>query len=138
MTLSMTDFARRPALPDDAAALPPVWMQQVSLLEGRAEIATASWATLPNQPGVAILLDVHVIANERRKGRGTTLMNELVQQMHAHARLARSPLRRLMALVNQPDVIARAWLQRNGFVHVHTLSDLHPEHETMAMVRTFD
>lgn len=138
MIFRMNDFAHRPALPDDAAALPPAWMQQVSLLEGGAATAVASWATLPNQPGAAVLLDVHVVADQRRSGRGTKLMNELVRQMHAHAALAESPLRRLVALVNQPDVIARAWLQRNGFVHVHTLNDLHPEHDVMAMVRTFN
>jgi hypothetical protein len=58
--------------------------------------------------------------------------------MQQHATRAGEPLRRLIALVNQPDVIARAWLQRAGFVHVHTLTDLLAEDEVLLLQRTFD
>ena len=132
------DFDPQPTLPATADQLGAVWSQTVTMREAGGAVAAGSWATLPNQPGVAILLDLTVLEGLRREGRGTALLEELVRQMHAHAGVATTPLRRLLALVNQPAVVTRAWLQRSGFVHVHTLNDVHAEHETMVLVRTFD
>ena len=134
----MPKFSHDPPLPAVAAALPAAFRQEVTLVEARRPIARATWAALPRQPGAAVLLDAEVDAARRRTGRGSAILKEVVGQFLAHCRLIETPPRRLVALVNQPDVIARAWLGRNGFVHVHTLGDLHAEAEVMVMSRTFD
>ena len=123
-----------PELPD--AAPPASFFQTVRLVDAGATLAVVRWTALPNQPGVALLLDAR--ADPPREGHGTAALDAAVVQMRRHAALTGSPLRRAIALVNQPQVVARAWLHRRGFVHVKTLEDLAREAEAMILVRTFD
>ena len=116
--------------------VPPSFSQTVRVVDAAATLATVRWTALPRQPGVALLLDAH--AHPPRHGHGTAALDEAIVQMRRHAALIGSPLRRALALVNQPEVIARAWLHRRGFVHVRTLEDLDRDAEAMVLVRTFD
>ena len=126
-------FAYEPSLPHGAAG---VIHQTVTLPDADGEIlATASWTNWPQQPGVVQLLHVEVRDGHRRRGHGTHVLEETVKQATAACR----PLRRIVAMVNQPDTITRAFLQRRGFVHIHTLEELGDgEIEVMCLVRTFN
>ncbi len=133
MTVNESMIELAPPLPRSANGLPAVWMQTL-----RLEGASLTWLALPHQRGIAQLLDVQVPRARRRKGLGTKLLTAAVEQMHRHAAVVGHPLLRAFALVNQPDVIARAWMQRSGFVHVHTLDGLRVGDEVMVLLRAFD
>lgn len=133
MTITEQKIELDPPLPRSAKQLPTVWSQSL-----RMDRAVITWAALPQQPGIAQLLDARVPVPKQRKGIGTRLLVAAVEQMHKHAAIAGHPLMRAFALINQPDVNARAWLQRSGFVHIHTLDGLHVGDDIMVLVRTFD
>lgn len=129
---AMTDFAVQPPVPADLAG---AFQQHIVLSNEDDVIGEISWTTWPNQPGVVQLLHVEVDEARRRSGHGTRLLTAMIEQ----AVLAARPLRRVVAMINQPDVITRAWLQRSGFVHIDTIQDVAEEGmELMCLVRTFD
>ena len=101
------------------------------LAEDGHVVASCTWTAWPRQPGVVQLLDTHVEEGRRRQGLGGRVLSEAIGRMDRP--------RRLVAMVDQPEVVVRAWLQRNGFVHVHTLTNLSGgDTETMVLVRTFE
>lgn len=116
----------------------PAFRQTVTSKAGKETIASAVWQALPGLTGAYQLLWCEVSAPHRRQGQGSRLLDELIRQAVDHGKVAGVPMRRMMALVGQKEVIARAWLIRNGFIHVHTLDDLARGQETLVMVRTFD
>lgn len=128
-----TTYGYEPTLPTGA---PNTVSQQISLQGDDGDtIGTADWVSWPHQPGIAQILDIQIDEDLRRAGHGTRLLEELVRQAESACR----PLRRIVAMINQPDTITRAFLQRRGFVHIHTLPDLgEGEIEVMCFVRTFD
>ncbi len=139
MTRDPTEIGIEPRLPRSAKALPAAFTQTLQAPEGRTAVAALTWAHLPAHVGVYQLCHVHVREQDRREGRGTALLEAATDQMARHARLVGLPLRRLIVLVNQPDVILRAWLsQKGGFVHVHTLENVEEATDVMVMQRTFD
>ena len=113
-----------------------IGLQSVELLDGRNAIARAAWQPIPSVPGAYQLLWAEVAEPHRRSGRGSLLIAEVVRQAQLHGKSRGVPIRRMMTLVPQPNVIARAWLARNGFLHVKTMDDLAPG-EILIMLRTF-
>lgn len=111
-------------------------VQTLELHDGREPIARATWQPVPGVAGAYQVLWAEVIESQRRRGNGTQLLAEVIRQARLHATAAGTPLRRMMALLEQPNLVARAWLMRNGFVHVKTLDDLAPRHEVLVMIRT--
>jgi ribosomal protein S18 acetylase RimI-like enzyme len=106
-------------------------------LMGPKPIARATWQALPGVPGAYQLLWTEVAQQVRRQGHGSELFAEIVRQARQHAAASGGRLRRFLVLIEQPNVGARAWLMRNGFVHTKTIDDLSPKHEVLVMVRTF-
>ncbi len=111
--------------------------QLIELLDGRSPIARAAWQPLAAVPGACQLLWAEVIPELRRRGNGSLVLGEVMRQAKLHARSTGRPLRRMMLLIPQPDVIGRAWLAKNGFLHVNTLNDLGAGGEVLVMIRTF-
>ena len=105
--------------------------------EARTDAARAAWQPLPGVGGAYQLLWVQV-DGPRRAGHGSAVLRQVLHAAAGHGERAGSPLRRMIALVPQPLVIPRAWLLRNGFVHVHTLDELAKDAEVLVMMRTFD
>ncbi len=127
-----------PRLPRGIKGLAAAFHQRVTATSGATPAGTLDWVALPNQPGAYQLIDAGVDPELRRGGVGTRMLESAVDQVVRHGKLVKVPARRLVALVNQPDVIARAWLQRSGFVHVHTLEELVADSEVLVLQRTFD
>jgi ribosomal protein S18 acetylase RimI-like enzyme len=127
-----------PPLPRGKGPVPPDWTQRIVAKQAAKPVGELRWTTLARQPGVTQLLQAEVIPDRRRSGIGTRLLDAAVDQMLAYMDRTGAPLRRAVTLVNQPEVIARAWLQRRGFVHVKTLEDLDEHEDVLVMVRTFD
>ena len=123
------DFDHDPPVPDRPA---PLFRQTV-----RSATASATWQPLAGVDGAYQLVWAEVTAG-RRIGGGSAVLREAMRQASLHGGRVGAPLRRIIALVPQPLVIARAWLLKNGFVHVHTLEELARDGETLVMMRTFD
>ncbi len=117
--------------------LAPLAAQTVEVMQGRTPIARAAWQPIAGVPGACQVLWVEVSEPFRRQGNGALVMEEALRQAKQHARAHRLVFRRALALVAQPNVIARAWLGSRGFMHVNTLEDLAAEGEVVVMVRTF-
>ena len=111
--------------------------QTVELGDRRDAIARCTWQPIPSVPGAYQLLWAEVAEPHRRRGNGSLVISEAVRQAQLHAGAHRVPLRRMMLLIPQQNVIARAWLARNGFLHVNTLKDVGAEGEVLVMIRTF-
>ena len=92
---------------------------------------------MPGIPGAYQLLWVEVAKDLRRRGHGSALVEEMIRQGLRHAEGNGGRLRRMLVLLEQPNIVARAWLMRNGFVHIKSIDDLVPEHEVLVMIRTF-
>ena len=122
-----------PKLPKSKRSLPPAFQQTLSL-----DVGSLTWCALGGQRGVYQLLHAEVAEGNRRSGYGSALLDAACSQIARHANVIEEPARRLVVLVRQPEVIVRAWLQRGGFVHVHTLEDVDREDDVMVLQRTFD
>ena len=119
-----------PPVLDDSA---PLFRQTVS-----SESASATWQALAGVDGAYQLLWCET-TGPRRTGHGSAVLREALRQAALHSEKVGRPMRRMIALVPQREVIARAWIMRNGFVHAHTLDDLDAGRaEVLVMVRTFD
>lgn len=114
-----------------------VGFQTVELQDRRTPVARAVWQSLPSVPGGCQLLWAEVTMEHRRRGNGSQVFAEATRQARLHFKSLRQPLRRMMALIPQPNVSGRAWLVRNGFVHVNTLNDLAADGDVLVMLRTF-
>ena len=112
-------------------------VQTLELLSRDDPIARATWQALPGVAGAYQLLWAEVAKDLRRQGHGSALIAEIIRQASHHGERAGGHLRRMLVLLEQPNLIARAWLMRNGFVHVKSIDDLVPAHEVLVMIRTF-
>lgn len=111
-------------------------VQTIELLERGEPIARATWQALPGVPGACQLLWTEVAGALRRQGHGSALVQEMIRQASRHAEQNGGRLRRMLVLLEQPNLPARAWLMRNGFVHTKSIDDLSPRHEVLVMIRT--
>jgi hypothetical protein len=128
-----------PPVPRSLKKAQPVFVQTIEVRDGTSGLGELTWTHLPGQVGVYQLLHVEVVKKHRRAGFGATLLDTAFIEIGRHARVAGEAARRLVVLVNQPDVILRAWLaQKGGFVHVHTLENVDINDDVMVMQRTFD
>ena len=130
----MAQFRYAPPLERLAPYAP---IQTIELLDGREVIARATWQPLASVPGACQLLRAEVAAEQRRRGNGSQVLAEAIRQARLHTKSEGAPLRRMITLIPQPNVIARAWLVRNGFVHSNTLNDVAVAGELLVMLRTF-
>ena len=131
-------FKFHPPVPEQPGRF---FQQSVELLDGRQPLARVTWQAMPAVEGVCQLMYAEVVEGRRRQGHGSHALAEMVRQAELHGRRAGRPIRRFVAFIAQPNVNARAWLVRNGFVHVHTVNDLSsapPNGEVLVMVRTFN
>ena len=112
-------------------------VQTVELLDGRIPIARAAWRPVVSIPGLYELVWAEVAETQRRRGNGSLVISEAIRQAQRHAKSHGALLRRAILLIPQQNVIARAWLARNGFLHVNTLKDVGDDGEVLVMIRTF-
>ena len=132
-----TPFKLSPPVPDAPGRF---FQQTVEVTDGRQPLARVTWQAMPAVEGAYQLLYAEAADGRRRQGHGSLALSEAVRQAQLHATRAGRPIRRLVAFVPQPNVTTRAWLVRNGFVHVITINDLAPvgpSGEVLVMVRTF-
>ena len=129
----MTRFTADPPVAERSG-----FRQTVLLGDDARVTATASWQHVPGLAGVYQLLWAEVDPSQRRTGTGGRLLDEVIRQARQHGKMSGISLRRLMSLVGQREVKARAWMASHGFVHVHTLEELDRDQEVLVMVRTFD
>ncbi len=120
-------------MPTSKKLMPPAFSQEIS-----GPYGSVVWAKLGGQRGVYQLLFAEVAQKHRRSGHGSDLLVAAVAAMGKHGKVIGDPARRLIVLVRQPDVILRAWLQRGGFVHVHTLENVDETEDVMVLQRAFD
>ena len=120
-----------------AAKLDRFTTQTVELLDGRIPIARAAWRAVVSVPGAYELVWAEVAETQRRRGNGSLVISEAVRQAQSHAKASGVAMRRMLLLIPQRNVIARAWLARNGFLHVNTLKDVGADGEVLVMIRTF-
>jgi ribosomal protein S18 acetylase RimI-like enzyme len=115
------------------------FIQRIDLREGSSIIATAHWHAPVGQEGVAQLLDLTVIPEHRRKGRGSSLLTLFIEQAVLYGQATGIPIRRVWISVEQKtQVNARAFLTRHGFHHVSTIKELLAKQDALVYLRSLD
>jgi ribosomal protein S18 acetylase RimI-like enzyme len=118
---------------------PQPFLQRIDLREGATVIATANWHAPIGREGVAQLLDLTVVPEHRRRGRGSALLTLFIEQASLYGRSIGVPTRRLWISVEQKtQVNARAFLTRHGFHHVATIKELLAEQDALVYLRSLD
>lgn len=105
----------------------------------RREAARLLWHATPDQ-GTAQMLQLEVVPELRRAGRGTRLVREMLNQVaRLNARRRNRPIRVVWTLVAQKGQLpARAFLTRMGFHHVATSKHLYLQDDAMIYARSMD
>jgi ribosomal protein S18 acetylase RimI-like enzyme len=113
--------------------------QSITLHEADQPLALARWHAPSGEQGVVQLVELTVDPAHRRRGLGSALLREVIQQATALHQLKHFRLRRLWISVEQKtQVIARAFLTQHGFHHTATIKELLDHQDAMVYVRTFD
>ncbi|MBV8780752.1 MAG: GNAT family N-acetyltransferase [Phycisphaerae bacterium] len=132
----MPDFVYDPPVP--TKVIQP-FVQRVDLRERGKIIATARWHFTASNDGVAQVLDLTVLPDHQRRGNGSTLLNAVIAQAVAFGKTGGIPIRRIWIAVEQKtQVKARAFLTRNGFHHVATISELLAHQDSLVYMRSLD
>ena len=118
----------------------PGLIQTVRASDSAVPTGMAVWhSPVEATDGVAQILDFTIPPTHRRRGHGKRLMVAVVGQFVAYHRLREIAPRRLWLTVRQKNqVVARAFLISQGFVHVATVTELLRDEDALVYVRTFD
>ena len=107
--------------------------------DGTTPLAWARWAASQSPHGVAQLLQIETVADERRKNYATVLLREVYRQVDAYFRARGQRPRRLWLVLEQKSqVVARAFVTRHGFHHTSTINNLLKHEDAMVYSRSFD
>jgi GNAT superfamily N-acetyltransferase len=113
--------------------------QTIRLSEGGKMLAIARWHASAREQGVVQLVELTVHPSHCRRGLGSALLNEVLQQAIVLHQLKKLRLRRIWVSIEQKtQVIARAFVTRHGFHHTATIKDLLDHQDALIYVRTFD
>ena len=135
----MPSFNHQPQLPSLARDEGEGFLQTIQLRDRSEILATARWHAPMGQQGVVQLIELVVSPSHCRRGHGSTLLREVIQQATALHKLKKLRLRRLWVSVEQKtQVIARAFLTQHGFHHTATIKELLADQDALIYVRTFD
>jgi GNAT superfamily N-acetyltransferase len=136
----MPDFHHHP---DTPSSLPrderEGFAQTIQLEQSGKILAAARWHAPLGREGVVQLIELVVDPTQRRRGLGTSILREVVQQATAVHKAKRVRLRRMWISVEQKtQVNGRAFLTKHGFHHNATITELLDHQDALVYVRTFD
>ena len=132
----MPDFLYDPPVP---TTVQQAFVQRIDLRERGKVIATARWHAAVGADGVAQVLDLNVNPEQRRRGNGSTILNAVIRQAVECGKARAVPTRRIWIVVEQKtQIIARAFLTRNGFHHVSTVKELLSHQDGLMYMRSLD
>jgi len=132
----MPTFRVTPTLPEAPSTGP--FIQTVILTEQNVDIGKAIWA-VNEDASVFQILHIHITAEHRRAGTGGTLLDETLRSIKQFARQRGVKPRRVWIVVEQKSqVIARAFLTRQGFHHTTTISNLLKDQDALVYQKAFD
>ncbi len=111
--------------------------QTVRLADGVLQLGVARWHA--GGDGVIQLLDLAVNPDHRRRGVGSSILREVVQQAAAFHELRKSKFRRVwMSVEQKSQVNGRAFLTKHGFHHTATINELLHKQDALIYVKAMD
>ena len=118
----------------------PGFVQTIRVNGEKQGAGTATWhAPAAGEDGIAQILVFTVPLHHRRAGHGKRLMAAVIGQVLDYHRLRKLPPRRIWMIVRQKQqVIARAFLISQGFVHTATIKELLLDEDALVYVKTFN
>ncbi|MEU1409222.1 GNAT family N-acetyltransferase [Streptomyces sp. NPDC005728] len=119
LTITPPPVAEYPLAEVTTIADPPGWQLELTDTDGHHMATAILRAPTPDTAGMAVLWQLAVRTEHRRRGIGTRLLNQCLHHAHTHGVV------RLTADVPDGDIPAARLLAKTGFLPVDTLTVYH-------------
>jgi ribosomal protein S18 acetylase RimI-like enzyme len=107
--------------------------------DAKAPTGQLSWHVADPAEGVMQVLSIWVRPEHQRQGVGSELLTRAIALAKQQLAAQGSKLRKVIVLLgHERDIIARAFLTRHGFHHVHTMKGLLKDQDWLGYVKSYD